>query len=266
MKLLFFGDLQGTAGLTAVQETLPKWREEHQPDVVLANVENMHGGKLASPEDLDRLKEIGVDAFTAGDHFLDRDASDLDGYPLVRPMNLKGDYPGVGYRLVPVGDSQLLLASIVGWAFIGKLKGKIESYFKAAETLLESDEAVQADAIFVDFHAEATSEFMALAYRLDGKVSAMVGTHTHIPSADARLLDGGTAIQFDAGMCGGLNTVIGMQTERADAWLRQETGETVEKPPRTEPARPFICDAVLIEADGPHSARSITRLTTRPQA
>lgn len=264
MRILFFGDLQGEAGITAVQETLPEWRKKHQPDVVLANAENVHGGKLATPEELDRLQEIGIDAFTTGDHFLDRDASDLDGHPVVRPMNLKDGHPGVGYRLVPVGGEQLLLASLAGHAFIGKLRGKTDDYFRAMDALLETDEAVQADAVFVDFHVETTSEFMVIAYRIDGKASALVGTHTHIPSADARVLPGGTAIQFDAGMCGGLNTVIGMQYERAEAWLRKELGEEVEKPPRTEPERPYICDAVLIETDGPKKSKSIERLTTRP--
>lgn len=265
MKVLFFGDLQGAAGLTAVEETLPRWVKEYRPDVVLANVENMHGGKLATPEELDRLREIGIDAFTTGDHFLDRDASDLGKYPVVRPMNLKGNYPVPGYRLVPTASGgQLLVANIAGHAFISKLRGKTDDYFRAADALLETDEATQADAIFIDFHTETTSEFMTVAYRIDGKASAMVGTHTHVPSADARVLPGGTAIQFDAGMCGGLNTVIGMQYERAEAWLRKELGEEVEKPPRTEPERPYICDAVLIETDGPTKAKSIKRLTTRP--
>ncbi len=264
MKILFFGDLQGKAGITAVQETLPEWRKEHEPDVVLANVENVHGGKLAAPEDLDRLREIGIDAFTTGDHFLDREAADLAGYPIVRPMNIRGDHPVPGCRLIPVGGQQLLLANVAGHAFISKLRGKTSDYFGATDALLGTDEATQADAIFIDFHAETTSEFMVVAYRIDGKASALVGTHTHVPSADARVLAGGTAIQFDAGMCGGLNTVIGMQYERAEAWLRKELGEAVQKPPRVEPARPFICDAVLVETAGPAKSKSITRLSTRP--
>lgn len=265
MRILFFGDLQGEAGITAVRETLPEWHDEYKPDVVLANVENVHGGKLATPEEVERLQEVGVDAFTTGDHFLDREAKDLGEYPIVRPANLKGTYPIPGYRLVQVGQEQLLLASLAGHAFIPKLRGKTDDYFGAADALLQTDEAVQADAIFIDFHTETTSEFMTIAYRIDGKASAMVGTHTHVPSADTRVLDCGTAIQFDAGMCGGLNTVIGMQNERAEAWLRKELGEEVEKPPRTEPDRPFICDAVLIETDGPSKSKSIKRLTTRPQ-
>ncbi|MEX1112934.1 MAG: YmdB family metallophosphoesterase [Patescibacteria group bacterium] len=264
MRILFFGDLQGEAGITAVQETLPEWRKAHRPDVVLANVENVHGGKLATPEDLDRLREIGIDAFTTGDHFLDRESADLARHPIVRPMNIRGDHPVPGYRLIPVGGRQLLLANIAGHAFISKLHGKTDDYFRAVDALLGTDEAAQADAIFIDFHAETTSEFMVVAYRIDGKASALVGTHTHVPSADARVLAGGTAIQFDAGMCGGLNTVIGMQYERAEAWLRKELGEAVSKPPRIEPARPYICDAVLVETDGPTKSKSITRLSTRP--
>lgn len=263
MKILFFGDIQGEAGMIAVAETLPEWKQQYQPDVVLANVENAHGGKLAVPEELDRLREIGVDAFTTGDHFLDRDAHDLDDYPLVRPMNLKPEHPGVGYRLISVGGQQLLLVGLAGYAFLGKLRGKTDSYFQAVETLLESDDALQADAIFVDFHTETTSEFMTIAYQVDGQVSALVGTHTHVPSADTRVLNGGTAIQFDVGMCGGLNTVIGMQYERAEAWLKKELGEEADKPPRAEPERPFICDAVLIDTIDRHRSRSIMRLTTR---
>ncbi len=263
MKILFFGDVFGRAGRTAVAEALPVWRGEHKPDLIVANAENSAGGVGATAKTLDELMAAGVEAFTFGDHARDTDFSKLAGYPLVRPANLAKPLPGIGSRIVETAlHHRVLLISLLGNAFV---KPASTNYFAAADDLLGQHAAAKPDAIFVDFHAEATSEKNGLAYHLDGRVSAIVGTHTHVPTADTRLLPRGTAFQSDAGMCGALNSVIGLQTEVATSWLRRELGEDAPRPSgHPDVQQPYICDAVLVDTAGAHKAKSIRRLTTRP--
>lgn len=263
MKILFFGDVFGRAGRTAVAEKLPIWRDEHKPDLIIANPENSAGGVGANAKVLDELLEAGVEAFTFGDHAKDTDFSKLTDYPIVRPANLTKVIPGVGSRIIETALHQrILLISLLGNAFF---KLPSTHYFEAADELLNRHAVDKPDAIFVDFHAEATSEKGGLANYLDGRVTAIIGTHTHVPTADTRLLPKGTAFQSDVGMCGAFNSIIGMQTDEATSWLRRELGEEASRPPgRPEVDRPYICDAILIETAGATAAKSIRRLTTRP--
>lgn len=263
MKILFFADIVGTAGRLAVKDALPMWRDKHKPDFIVANAENSAHGDGVTPKILDELTAIGVEAFTMGDHFMGTDFSKVTEYPIVRPGNLVGEYPGVGVRVVENHlHRKLKLVNILGNAFMGRIE--VQNFFKYADQVLAADE--KADVVLVDFHAEATSEKNALGQYLDGKVSAVVGTHTHIPTADSRILPKGTAYQTDVGMCAALDSVIGFQTEDSYRFLRREMGEDVPKPtgdPADNP--PFFCDAVLIETDGPTRAKGIQRLTTRPR-
>lgn len=263
MKILFFGDVVGKAGRTAVAETLPEWRTRHRPDFVIANAENAAHGLGVTAKNLDELTAAGVDAFTVGDHFFDKDFAPLEKYPVVRPGNLQGDHPGSGARVFETATHRrVAVVSILGNVFIGP---ETEPYFGAADRMLEGIAAESPDAIIVDFHAEVTSEKNALAHHLDGRASALVGTHTHVPTADTRLLPRGTAYQSDLGMCGGLDSVIGFNIQNSTTWLRRELGEPVKKTsPHPADLPPFICDAVLIETAGPTKSKSITRLSTRP--
>lgn len=264
MKIIFFGDIVGEIGREAVKETLPVWEQEHKPDLIIANAENAANGALAQPKHLDELLTAGVDAFTIGDHIRDREFRTLNDYPAVRPINLKEAQPGVGYRIVETPTHQrLALASIVGHAF---LKVESNNYYQAAEDILQRAKDDSADAILVDFHAEVTSEKNSLGRELDGRISAVVGTHTHVPTADTRVLPNGTAYQTDVGMCGGLDSVLGFSPESARAWLGRELGDNEGRVPYEMADGATVCDAVLIETDGPQKAKSITRLTTRPQA
>lgn len=263
MKILFFGDVVGSPGRNAIRDTLPIWREEHKPDLIIANAENAAGGQLPQPKQLDELASAGVEAFTVGDHIRDRDFAPLEKYVIVRPYNVTPATPGVGYRIVETGlGGRVALISILGNAF---LSNPGTNYFKAARAAVTEADNDNADAIFVDFHAEATSEKNAMGIELDGLVNVVVGTHTHVPTADTRILPQGTAYQTDVGMCGGLDSVLGFSPRSARKWLGRELGETKGRVPfEMAEDGPAVCDAVLVETDGPHRARSIRRLTTRP--
>lgn len=253
--------MNGEAGIQAVERDLPKWRSRHKPDLIVANAENAaHPGM--TPENLDRLQSAGVDFFTSGDHFADNDYSALAEYPVIRPYNVVGEYPGKGARVIEAQNGEtVLMVNLIGHD-AQKVPGW--NYFDAATKVLEENKDAEAQAIFIDFHALSGGEHQSLAWFLDGRVSAVIGTHSHVPSADTRILPKGTAMQSDAGMCGAFNTVIGIQVDRGIAAFRQLVGEKVEKPPMKEQSPPYFCDAVLVETDGPHRAKSIERLTTRP--
>lgn len=262
MKVLFFGDVVGRPGREAVAAALPKWRDEHQPDMVVANAENSAHGSGATPATLDELRKAGVEAFTFGDHYRFTDWSKLKDYPIVRPAN--ADIPeGFGSRIIESAlGKRLLLINLLGFAF---LKAAGSNYFEAVDREIEKHANKKPDGILIDFHAETTAETLVLGDYVDGRASALVGTHTHIPTADTRLLPKGTAYQTDVGMCGVLNSSIGVTYESARSWLQSELSGGARKIPKTQAEDPpFICDAVLIETDGPTKSKSIKRLTTRP--
>lgn len=262
MKILFIGDVVGKAGRSAVAETLPKWKREYQPDFTIANAENSAHGIGATATTLDELSRSGVEAFTLGDHFFDKDFRPMEKFSVVRPANLKGVHPGVGAAVFETAlHKRVLLISLLGHAFIGP---DTEPYFGAADKILKRFEDESVDATIVDFHAEATSEANAMGYHLDGRVSAVVGTHTHVPTADGRILPQGTAYQSDVGMCGSVDSIIGFNIHNSTTWLRRELGEPLKKTaPTPADGDPRTVDAVLIDTIDRRKSRSITRLTTR---
>jgi calcineurin-like phosphoesterase len=197
-----------------------------------------------------------------GDHWNDRDFAELLDYPIVRPANLSGVRPiGVGHRIIESRGGRVLIINLLGFAFMRKPG---TNYFDAADQILAEYESEKLDAVLVDFHAEATSEKNSMGYHLDGRVSVVVGTHTHIPTADARLLPEGTAYQTDVGMCGAVESVIGITPEGSKEFLLSEMGEPVKRGKKmTAENRPYACDAVLVETDGPRGAKSVIRLSTR---
>lgn len=262
MKILFFGDVYGKPGREAVRRTLPDWRKQYQPDFVVANAENAAHGAGVTAANLDELRAAGVDAFTLGDHFFDRDFQPLLSYPIIRPANLVGTHAGVGANVFETPLHQrVLLINLLGKAFLGP---EVRNYFNVADELLRQYDDNSIDAVVVDFHAEATSETIVLGSHLDGRVSALVGTHTHVPTADTRLLPKGTAFQSDVGMCGSQHSAIGATFRSAEAFLRRELGEKGQKG-SAEPSdeEPLICDAVLIDVANRHGAKAMNRLTTR---
>lgn len=216
MKILFFGDVVGRSGRDAVIKHLPLLRGEYKPDVVIVNGDNAAGGFGITPSVCADFLRAGADVITGGDHIWDQ--KDIPGYiskevRLLRPHNFPASTPGKGWHVIETSEGKkVLVLHLLGQVFH---KEHASCPFACVDEVLASYRlGGTVDAIFVDMHAEATSEKNAMGLHLDGRVSAVVGSHTHVPTADARLLPQGTAYQTDAGMCGDYHgTVIGFHKE-----------------------------------------------------
>jgi len=218
VKLLFIGDIVGRPGRRAVKELLPKLREQHALDFIIANGENSAGGSGITPATAGEIFSAGVDVITSGDHLWDqKEVMELlaGEKRFLRPLNYPPGAPGRGSGVFETQNSKLKIAVLnaQGRTF---MQPQLENPFLlAAEEVKRLRE--QTRIIFVDFHAEATSEKIAFGRFLDGQVSAVIGTHTHVQTADERILPGGTAYITDIGMTGPTESVIGMKTETAIA-------------------------------------------------
>ena len=211
MKILFCGDVVGRSGRDVIKRQVPLLRKEHALDAVIVNVDNAAGGFGINAETMRDLGGNGIDIMTGGDHVFDqKDAPSLLGNTanLLRPHNFPSTVPGTGCKLFTLANGKkLLVLHLLGQVFH---KEYLDSPFACAEAALAPYKlGSNVDAILVDMHAEATSEKMAMGHFLDGKVSLVVGSHTHVPTADTRILPKGTAYQTDAGMCGDYNSIIG---------------------------------------------------------
>ncbi|GLK66711.1 TIGR00282 family metallophosphoesterase [Hansschlegelia plantiphila] len=215
MRLLFLGDVVGRAGRIAVSERLPALRERWKLDLVVINGENAAGGFGITEAIYDDLLNAGCDAVTLGNHAFDqREALVFSerAERLVRPVNFPTGTPGRGATMVEARNgAQVLVVNVMGNVFMGT---SLDDPFRKIDAELEACPLGQgADAVVVDFHAEATSEKQAFGHFLDGRASLVIGTHTHTPTADHRILPGGTAYMSDAGMCGAYDGVLGMKKD-----------------------------------------------------
>ena len=209
-KLLFVADVVGEPGRKAVEAILPQLKQEHHPDLTVINGENSAGGFGLTVKTIKELKAAGADVITTGNHVYDqRDfVPELAAQEFVlRPHNYPPGAPGTGYCVVKAGGEEVLVMNLMGRLFMND----IDDPFRSADAILaaEPDHRIA----ICDFHAEATSEKIAMGWYLDGRVSAVVGTHTHVPTADNRVLPGGTAYCTDVGMVGPRDGVIGMDKE-----------------------------------------------------
>ncbi len=215
MRILFLGDVMGRAGRAAITERLPGLRTDLRLDFVVVNGENASGGRGLTPEHAKTFLAAGADVITLGDHAFDqRDMLRfVETEPRVlRPLNYAKAAPGRGARVFDApGGRKVLVAQVLGQVF---MKRPFDDPFSALDAVLRTHPlGGLVHASLVDIHCEATSEKMALGHFCDGRASIAVGTHTHVPTADAMILPGGTAYQSDAGMCGDYDSVIGMQKE-----------------------------------------------------
>lgn len=215
MRLLFLGDVVGRAGRAAVTDRLPRLRADWRLDFVVVNGENATSGAGLSAAHARALLDAGADVLTLGDHAFDQ--SDMlqfiESEPRVlRPLNYAKAAPGAGARVFTApGGRKVLVAQALGQVF---MKRPFDDPFSAVDTVLRAHpRGGLVQAALIDIHCEATSEKMAMGHWCDGRASVVVGTHTHVPTADAMILAGGTAYQTDAGMCGDYNSVIGMEKD-----------------------------------------------------
>ena len=207
MLILVIGDIIGRPGRQAVREFLPDLREQYRLDMVIANAENAAGGFGLTSSIAGELMDAGVNVLTSGNHIWAQKEiiPHLDGeLPILRPLNYPPGVPGRGYLIT----GQTMVVNLIGRTFMGD----VDCPFRAMDTLLTELESVP-PIIIVDFHAEATSEKMAMGCYLDGRVSAVLGTHTHVGTIDTQILPQGTAYVTDIGMTGPINSVIGDDSE-----------------------------------------------------
>lgn len=214
MRVLFLGDVMGRAGRQAVVDTLPGLREKYELDFVVVNADNAAGGFGITEDILTSLIDAGADVVTGGDHIWDqRDALVfIERHPqLLRPINFPKGVAGRGASIYKARNGKdVLVVHAVGRVFMPEM----DCPFAAIEREISlSPLGDMVDAILIDFHAEATSEKQAMGHYVDGRASMVVGTHTHAPTSDGRVLKGGTAFLTDAGMCGCYDSVIGMDAE-----------------------------------------------------
>ncbi|WP_342078610.1 TIGR00282 family metallophosphoesterase [Yoonia sp. SS1-5] len=224
MRILFLGDVMGRSGRAAVQAQLPQLRQDWRLDFVVVNGENATSGMGLSGDHAKLLFAAGADVVTLGDHAFDQKdmLTHIEAEPrIIRPLNYSKAAPGAGARVFNATNGRkVLVAQALGQVF---MKRPFDDPFSALDAVLRQyPMGGQIQASLVDIHCEATSEKMAVGHFCDGRASIVVGTHTHVPTADAMVLPGGTAYQTDAGMCGDYNSVIGM--EKAEPMRRFITG------------------------------------------
>ena len=237
MNILLCGDVVGRSGREAIKRHLPALKRDLCVDVAIVNAENAAHGFGLTERLAGELYDAGADILSTGNHVWDQreliQYIERDGR-ILRPANFPEGTPGAGWRLHPLdGDRTLLVVNLMGRLFMDALDdpfARLESIL--AQPPLGPGSGRGATAIVVDFHGEATSEKMALGHFADGRVSAVLGTHTHVPTADAQILSGGTAFISDAGMCGDYDSVIGM--EKAPSVRRFVTKMPGEKPKPAE--------------------------------
>ncbi|MBQ4100681.1 MAG: TIGR00282 family metallophosphoesterase [Oscillospiraceae bacterium] len=207
MNILCIGDVVGTGGCNFLRRHLPQIKKEYSVDFVIANGENSADGNGIMPYSAEHIMASGVDVITTGNHAFKRKESPSlfeNNAKVLRPANLWGDVDGYGYYIADLGKARVAVINLIGTVYMNSA----DNPFNVADRLLSK---IDADFIIVDIHAEATSEKQALAYYLDGRVSAVFGTHTHTQTSDADVLPKGTGFITDVGMVGAVNSVLGIE-------------------------------------------------------
>jgi metallophosphoesterase (TIGR00282 family) len=216
MNILYLGDIMGEPGIKIVEQLLPKLRQEHALDVVIAQAENTSEGKGITIADFARLRKAGIDFCTGGNWSLWRDeinpAMSDPQQPIVRPANYPKGTPGLGYKYVDTPKGKVLVVSLLGQVVGRDADKPIDNPLKVIDAILEKETEPRA-ATIVNLHGDFSSEKVIIGHYLDGRATVVVGDHWHVPTADARVLPNGTAHQTDVGMCGVLNASLGITFE-----------------------------------------------------
>ena len=254
MRILFIGDIVSKVGRNAIAEYLPKIKQSYRPTVSIVNAENAAHGKGLTEKLYKQLLRDGVDFMTMGNHtYGQREIYDFidDANRMVRPANFPSEAPGVGMRFIQINDIKLAIINLQGRSFMQD----IDDPFKKADQLIEEAKK-ETNFIFVDFHAETTSEKNAMGWYLDGRVSAVVGTHTHIQTSDERVLPNGTGYITDVGMTGYYDGILGINRD-----------EVIERFITSLPQRHVVPDdgrsvlsGVIIDLDKDGKTKQIERI------
>lgn len=253
-KILFIGDIIGEVGRNAVKKILPGLKKKIGIDFVIANGEHLSERVGVDTEILFEMRDAGIDFFTTGNHVWRKDEFKEEitkkNMPIIRPANFLVKYPGHGFRVIQTPAGKALIINLLGKEGIPE---KVVNPFKKIDVILESQTGY--DFSIVDFHAEMTSEKVAMGQYLDGRVTAVLGTHTHVPTADARILPKGTAFVSDAGMTGPLNSVLGVKSEIIVERFVKGVGSKFEVADGEA-----VFNSVLLTIDGKGKSLSIKRI------
>lgn len=249
MNILYVGDVMGEMGIAVVEQVLPNLRVEKQIDLVIAQVENVTQGRGISVEDFRRLQKAGVDFGTGGNWSLWQDEiipiMNDSGEPIIRPANYPADTAGLGHKYAKTTKGNVLVVSLLGKVVGRDAEKPMENPLKAIDNILREEKGTPKVATIVNFHGDFSSEKVVVGHYLDGRVTAVIGDHWHVPTNDARVLPKGTAHQTDVGMCGSLNSSLGIKLQVIiERWHDEIQNRNVLE---DSGARQF--NALLIESD-----------------
>lgn len=254
MRILFFGDINGKSGRNAIAKFLPALRTELKPDLVIANGENVAHGKGMTLHTVNALFESGVDFLTGGNHtFTKPEAKEVFvqyAEKIIRPANVPQSLPGAGFQVITVGKHQVLIINLLGRVFMKEQFdfGQLDNPFTTLDDILRHA-GNKAVIRILDFHAEATSEKRGMGFYGDGRLSAVLGTHTHVQTHDAHVLPHGTGYLTDLGMCGAAHSIIGVKIEGALERLKSEGEGTEKSPMEIDESDRFEIGYALMEID-----------------
>jgi hypothetical protein len=250
VKVLFFGDTIGKSGRAALLKELPAIRERYQPDFVIVNVENITHGKGVSSKAIHELDQLDIDVYTSGNHAFDKGQFSAEAFKdipnLIRPSNYGSVLPGKGFVRVEKNGKSLLAINLNAQVFFEKqFPTEISSPFMEFDTIWKAEHQNK-EAVFIDFHSEATSEKRAMGFYTDGRASLVCGTHTHVATADLQILPNGTGYISDVGMTGALNSILGVPVQNSlDLFL----GNTSKLVFEVEEQNPIMINAVYAEIE-----------------
>ncbi len=258
IRVLYIGDVSAKPGRSALQKVLPELRKKEKIDVVITNIENLAHGRGATVETVQEVMAYGIDFMTAGNHIWRRpDFEELLGgdYPIIRAINYPKDIAGRGYQIIDLGKKgKLLVAEVMGRAFIQD--NVTTDMFRPIDEMLKETENEDIAGSILEIHAETTSEKITTALHYDGELSAVVGTHTHVPTADERILPNGTAYITDIGMVGTLDSSLWVKSEIVQQQLMYPYAPSYD----VEEEGKCRFDGVIIDIEDRHRSSEIRRI------